>query len=246
MARLSSRIRGATGRGPSSGHGAQRFPAGAERVSTAVPVCAPLSPRAPVRALREPAPRAPDFRPSPALSASFLCAPIDNGWQLPALRTKVRPALPFAPPSGPQTPPYASGASPAWLGGRQGLRLAGSAPGCARGALGMVTPVHCPTGRGAGCGLRARAAPGGGDSSGPPLGPELGSALHGGSGSRTFLDAACTGFAPCGETGSKVGMRLRGSKTRAKCPHPRPFRSERVSAVAQVASGWGGGGGDCP
>lgn len=54
--------------------------------------------RASVPALWELGPRSAD---SPALAAFLLCEPIDNGWQLPALRTKVRPAASLAKPSAP-------------------------------------------------------------------------------------------------------------------------------------------------
>lgn len=76
-----------------TGRRVQRFPAWEERSS---PITAPrLSQFAclPPRAHRFPRPDNPvgsseTSSPSPALSVFFLRAPVDNGWQLPALRTK--------------------------------------------------------------------------------------------------------------------------------------------------------------
>lgn len=101
LAKPSSQVRRGDWEGPFRGRSVQRFPAGEERISdspAAVPACAPVAARAPVPAPWEPGPRPAD---SLALSAFLLCAPVDNGWQLSALRTKVRPASPFAKPSAP-------------------------------------------------------------------------------------------------------------------------------------------------
>lgn len=101
-------IRGGS-KGPSSGSSAQcaALPAGEERVSdspAAVPACAPLSLRVSVPGSESPVLEQQTSGPLPSLCAFLLCTPIDNGWQLPAPGTEVRPASLFAQPSAPPTP----------------------------------------------------------------------------------------------------------------------------------------------
>lgn len=60
-------------------------------------------------------------RPSPALSSFLLYAPIDNGWQLPALRTKVRLASSLWPNRCPSNSVLRSGALRSLPWGRFGL-----------------------------------------------------------------------------------------------------------------------------
>ena len=89
---------GTTGRRLFDGCGVQRFPAREERGSDRpAPRWSQPARRASVSALWEPGPSTADF---PSLARTFrlasLDAPPDNGWQLPALRTKVRPAFPSA------------------------------------------------------------------------------------------------------------------------------------------------------
>lgn len=90
------------GRRLSGGRRVQRFPAREERGSDStlprwsqparLRARARLSLRSGNRVL---APKT--SHPSPALSVFLLNAPIDNGWQLPALHTQVRPASPLCP-----------------------------------------------------------------------------------------------------------------------------------------------------
>lgn len=97
------------GRRLSGGRRVQRFPAREERGSDStlprwsqparLRARARLSLRSGNRVL---APKT--SHPSPALSVFLLNAPIDNGWQLPALHTQVRPASPSAQPNAHQSP----------------------------------------------------------------------------------------------------------------------------------------------
>lgn len=104
-AKPSLQIRRGDRKGRARGLGAQRFPAREERGSHG-----PAGVPARALALRS--------------GSSVLCAPTDNGWQLPALGTKVRPASPSTQPGAFQTPSFAPG--------RSGLAL--GVPGSARGS----------------------------------------------------------------------------------------------------------------
>lgn len=153
------------GRRLSGGRTVQRFPAREERGSDStlprwsqparLRARARLSLRSGNRVL---APKT--SHPSPALSVFLLNARIDNGWQLPALHTQVRPASPSAQPNAHQSPFSAMSRSRTCPAGAavcaglarkpRTLNLIKSGRGCARSSREIEGPVNWPTGSGAG------------------------------------------------------------------------------------------------
>lgn len=225
-------IRGGS-KGPSSGSSAQcaALPAGEERVSdspAAVPACAPLSLRVSVPGSESPVLEQQTSGPLPSLCAFLLCTPIDNGWQLPAPGTEVRPASLFAQPSAPPTPFSTRGGGGGGLTNlprdctvlpqsrQRTLHLQLGRCLAGRGAFGDGGP-WLGAERGAGCGLWAGAA-GIGDSR-PPPGP--GSGLRSASGSRSRTQPREVSRL-VERLVSQVWVKTGGNRTRANYPTSRP------------------------
>lgn len=127
---------------------------------------APQCPRASVSALWEPGPSTADF---PSLARTFrlasLDAPPDNGWQLPALRTKVRPAFPSAHAAARQTrfsAPSRSRACPGGAGLPRTPRTRNLQEVRLRGCEELRGPSQLAHGERCWVSLRAGAARGGG------------------------------------------------------------------------------------